>query len=562
MPHFHGNRKRRRKRILLSGISILFLLVFLMSLSNRIIEPILRDRLHTLIIQGSDSLYVYQLGSLKTNFLGGNVEVNNLHIWVDSVRYRKLQSNESLPTLTMELNLDKGKIVGLGVFTLILSKRISISEIISNDAELVLSRHARKGDSVQRTPPLWKSIQPAIKSIRIDKMNLDGVKLLYKNADTAASLKLQFDRCVALFKNILIDSSATADASRIGFAREASIQFYDLKFRTSDSTYKMKAEVINFESASNHLEVKDFKLQPTLEGEDFFKDAAFQKTRYLVTLKNILFTNFWLDKFIHHDIILADSVLIREPDIAIETDKTAPPTLENKIGRYPHQLLMNAKTGIMVKGIRIINGKLVNSERAAKTGQKGDIIFTGLNALVSNVSNDSAAFDQQEQCMAILDARLFGSSPVKAKFTFPLTAANEGKFKVEGSIQEVNDAQLNSVSVPLANVRLQSLHVDNLNFQLEGDNYGATGKVEMRYNNLSLVFLKRDEETGTLSTKKFLSKILNRYTIYSANPQGGVERKATGVNYARVSTKAFFGVVWKTIFFGMQDIMVKTGRYE
>jgi hypothetical protein len=562
MTPLPGNRKRRNKRILLWGISILLLLAVLLSVSNRIIEPILRDRLHTLIIKGSDSLYVYQLGSLKTNFLGGNVEVNNLHIWVDSVRYRKLQLNGSLPTLTMELHLDKGRIAGLGVFTLILSKRITVSEIMSNEARLVLSRHARKGDSVERTPPLWKSIQPAIKSIRIDKMNLDGVKLLYKNADTAASLKLQFDRCVALFRNILIDSSATADASRIGFAKDVSVQFYDLKFRTSDSSYKMKAEVINFESARKQLEVKDFKLQPTLEGEDFFKNAAFQKTRYLVTLKSILLTNFWLDKFIHHDIIVADSVLIREPDIAVETDKTLPPTLENKIGRYPHQLLMNAKTGIRIKGIRMIEGKLVTSERAPKTGQKADITFTGLKAVISNVSNDSTAFAEQAQCVAILNAQLFGTSPLHAKFTFPLTATREGNFKVEGSIRKVNDAQLNPVSVPLANVQLQSLDVNNLAFQLEGDNHNVTGDVEMRYNNLSLIFLKRDKETGTLRTKKFLTKILNRYTIYSANPLAGIERKATAVNYSRVSTKPFFGVVWKTIFFGIQDIMVKTGRYE
>src|SRR5687767_10932344 len=101
MTPVSGNPKRRKKIILLSGVSILLLLLVLLSLSNRIIEPILRERLHTLIIKGSDSLYVYQLGSLKTNFLGGNVEVNNLHIWVDSVRYRKLQLNGALPTLTM-----------------------------------------------------------------------------------------------------------------------------------------------------------------------------------------------------------------------------------------------------------------------------------------------------------------------------------------------------------------------------------------------------------------------------------------------------------------------------
>jgi hypothetical protein len=498
---------------------------------------------------------------LKANFLGGNVEINNLHIWVDSVRYRKLKYNEALPTLTMELHLDKGRIADLGVFALVFNKRIELSEIISNDARLVLSRHARNKDSVERTPPLWKSIQPVIKSISIDKVNLDGVKLLYKNADTSASLKLQFDRCVALFEDILIDSTSAADTTRIAFAKNVGIQFYDLKFRTLDSAYKMKAEVIDYRSAQKKLEIKDFKLQPTLEGEDFFKNAPVQKTRYLVEFKSILLTNLWLDKFIHNDIILADSVLISEPDIAIETDKRPPPTMENRIGKYPHQLLMNTKTEIRVGGIRINNGKLTNTERAAKTGVKGAIAFTALNGLVSNVTNDPVTIARKGPCIAILNAKLFGSSPLEAKFTFPLDT-KEGNFSVEGSIQNVNAAQLNPVAVPLANVRLASLEVNRLGFQLQGDNYSTKGNVQMKYNNLSLVLLKRDEETGKVGAKKFLTKILNRYTIHAANPESGKERKATGVIYARLSTKAFFGVVWKTIFFGMQDIMIKTGRYE
>ncbi|HVG16153.1 MAG TPA: DUF748 domain-containing protein [Chitinophagaceae bacterium] len=556
-----SNRKRRNRRIIIASVAILLLLTTLLSSANRIIEPILRDRLHTLIIKGSDSLYVYQLGGLKVNFFGGNVEINNLHIWVDSVRYRKLKSNEALPSLTMELRLDKGRVVGLGVFALVLNKRIELSEIISNDAQLVLSRHARNKDSLERTPPLWKSIQPVIESISINKVNLDGVKLLYKNADTSASLKLQFDRCVALFENILIDSTSAADTTRIAFAKNVSMQFYDLKFRTLDSTYKMKAEVIDYRSAQKKLEIKDFKLQPTLEGEDFFKNAPVQKTRYLVEFKSILLTNLWLDKFIHNDIILADSVLIREPDIAMETDKMPPPTMDNRIGKYPHQILMNTKTEIRIGGIRVSNGKLTTTERAPKTNLKGTITISSLNGLISNVTNDPVTIGRNSQCIALMNAKLFGSSPLEAKFTFPLDT-QEGNFRVEGSIRNVNAAQLNPVAVPLANVRLESLEVNRLGFQLQGDNYSTKGNVQMKYNNLSLVLLKRDEETGQVSTKKFLTKILNRYTIHPANPEAGIERKATDVIYARVSTKAFFGVVWKTIFFGMQDIMIKTGRYE
>src|SRR4029079_16429021 len=104
----------RYRRILITAASILLgLFIVLVVFVDRFIEPILKDRLHTLIIQGSDSLYTYSLGNLKANFYGGNVEVQNLQIQVDSTRYESLRKRNALPSLTMQLSLERGKVKGV-----------------------------------------------------------------------------------------------------------------------------------------------------------------------------------------------------------------------------------------------------------------------------------------------------------------------------------------------------------------------------------------------------------------------------------------------------------------
>lgn len=60
----------------------------------------------------------------------------------------------------------------------------------------------------------------------------------------------------------------------------------------------------------------------------------------------------------------------------------------------------------------------------------------------------------------------------------------------------------------------------------------------------------------------FLTKLINKFTIYPSNPGENGERIANNIIYARTSTKGFFGVIWKTIFAGMQNIMLKSGRYQ
>jgi hypothetical protein len=543
-------------------ISLLVLFILLLFFANRLVEPVLQDRLHTLIIQGSDSLYNYRLGKLNANFFGGNVEVENLQIRVDSNRYFKMLSENSLPSLTMQLNLQKGKIKGLGVFSLIFGKQIKISEIVSTEADIKLSRHVNKeapGNS--NVLPLWKAMQPNIQSISIDKINLDGVKLLYRNADTSESVKLQFDRCEAVFKNIRIDSAATADTSRIGFARELTMQFYDLKFRTPDSTYKMKAELISYSSAKKTLQVRDFKLQPTLEGADFFKYAATQKNRYVVEFKEVSFTNLLLDRFIHNNVIIADSVVVEQPELNIGNDKTLPPDMENKIGRYPHQKLLKAEPLIIIKGMRINNGTVSYIEKGAKTAREGKVAFNSMNAVFSNITNDPALIKTNPQCTANISARIFQTSPIQAQFIFYLDST-EGEFDVKGKVHNLTATQLNAVAEPLASTEIQSLNIQSLAFQVHGDDFSTNGKVQMHYNGLAITLRKTDEETGVIKTKKFLTKIINKFAIYPSNPSEGRERFANDVVYARTSSKAFFGVVWKTIFYGMQNIMLKSGRYQ
>jgi hypothetical protein len=329
--------RRYKKTLIIAGSILLGLFVVLLFFVNRFLEPILKDRLHTLIIQGSDSLYTYTLGKLNANFYGGNVEVENLQIKVDSSRYEYLRKRNALPSLTLQLSLQRGHVKGVGIIDLLFGRKIRIEEILSKQADIVLSRHIHSQEVSAEKVPVWKAIQPKITSVYVGKIRLDGIKLLYKNADTSESVKLQFDRCDASFDNILIDSAAASDTTRIGFIKEISMKFSDLKYRTSDSTYKMKAERITYSSKNRSLEVDSFKLQPTLEKEDFYEAANRQTSLYNIEFAKVRFVNTRLDHFIHSNVIDADSVVFEKPEVKIYNDKSLPPDFESKNGKYPHK---------------------------------------------------------------------------------------------------------------------------------------------------------------------------------------------------------------------------------
>lgn len=561
----NGKKKRIKRIVLITGIVLIVSFGALLFSINRFVEPMLRDRLHTLIVQGSDSLYRYELGNLNANFFGGNVAVENLHIRVDSARFQKMMAENALPSLTFQMDLQKGQIKGLGVFSLLFGKQIKISEILSREADVTLSRHVReKGDTAtKQTTPLWKLMQPMVKSIQIDRINLDGIKLLYRNADTLASVKLQFDRCNALFEDIRVDSAATVDTARIAFVKNISLHFSDLKFRTPDSTYKMKAEEIYYSSKQRRLEIDDFQIKPTLDEKDvFYASPLRQQSMYQINLEKAVFTNLRLDQFINKNVITADSVLLHKPVVQIYTDRVAYNEYKNKFGTYPHQKLLQAGPVVRINTIRINDADVNYTERSDKTRQEGTLTFTGMNAVLQNITNDEQLIQKNAVCTAKVEGTFLRQSPIKAQFSFYLDST-EGEFSATGEVRNLTAAQLNPVALPLANTQVPSGTIHELNFSVQGDDFRGIGKVDMRYNNLHIVLRKQDEETGQIKTLKFLNKLLNKFTLWHDNPgPDGQLRSGKEVIYARVSSKSFFGMLWKTIFQGMQDVMLKSGRYQ
>lgn len=552
-------KRKRRWRRLGIGVGAFLLLLFLglFVLANFYVEPVLRKRLHTLIVDGSDSLYTYTLGDLKTNLFGGNITVSGLQVSVDSNRYQVLQSRQALPALVMQLKVDKASIKGIGVFALLFNKKIFIHEISTNQADVRLLRSFTKKDTstaaTKNKEPLWKAIRSKINDVGVDRIRLDGIRFLYKNTEDVDAAKLQFDRCDALFENIRIDSAAFADTARIGYVEHFSFKLHDLKFRTADSAYKMKAEWITYDSKQRLLQIDSFKLQPTLKKEE--RTDSLRKSWYTALFDRVDFNGLRLDRYLRFNRAEADSVVLYHPQLSVFQDKAGLKSYKNKIGGYPHQLLLNADAVIAIKKLSAHNMQIEAIERDDVTREEGTIGFDGLEIKIANIVNDPDLIRQNPVATASASGRIIGS-PIEASFRFYLDST-EGRFDAKGRLQNVTAAQINPLSSALANVQVPSATIEQLDFSVRGQDYNATADVRMKYSNLSVVFLKRDKETGANSVRGFLTNLLNKYAIYTSNPASGTERTAQNIKVARLTTQSFFGVIWQAVFAGMQAIILK-----
>jgi hypothetical protein len=547
------------QKILFITVGIIFLVIFLLILVVQVyLEPTLKKRIHTLIITGSDSLYNYKLGSLHADLLGGSVELRDLAINVDSNRYFHLQQKKALPSLTVDVNLKRGYIKGVGVLSILFSKKIRVEEIATSEADLIFSRHVQERTPDRQNIPLWRSMQPTVRSISIDKIKLDGVKLLYRNADTSESVKLQFDRFDAVFNDIKVDSASAADTTRLGIVKSMFLKFHDLKFRSADSMYKMKAEWITYSSDERLIVIDSFKLQPTLAKEDFYEQTGISKSLYYVQFDKIRLVNAPLERYLHQNMLDADSIIIDKPELSIYLDKTKEGEFRSRMGSYPHQLLSRSVVSIHIKNILLNKASVLYTEKGESSGEEGNLPLNNLDIHIKNATNRMSVIGTNDLCTVEAKGNILGESSIQVNFKFYLDSLN-GRFDVSGMIENITGPQLNKISIPLANMEIPSARIHKINFSIRADDLNAYSDVDMHYNNLSMIIRKRDEKTGAVSTRKFLTRAFNRFAIHNHNPQDGVDRKARDVLAMRLNTQSFFGLIWKSLFAGMQSVMMRSG---
>lgn len=553
-------RNKRIRNILIGFFVFLLLLAIAFQVFiDRWLEPVIKKRLATLIVSGSDSLYAFQLDKINVNFWASSVEVTNLHINVDSLHYAQREKAGNLPALTSEINLSKGSINDIMLLQLVFKKKITIGTILSKNADITLSRHFRKSDKEIDTvnQPLWKLLQPDIQSIFIDRILLNDINLNYSNADSAKAFHLKFEHCSATVDNTKVDSAAAADTSRILFTKDISILFDNIKLQTPDALYGIEAKQLRYSSEKKLLAADDFKLHPVLGQQAFYNKIGYDKDRYALDFPKLELINFQFPQWINRNTLSADTIEMTKPRINIYKDRTAKPDMRSKYGKYPHQLLQKTPFAIHVKQVKIIDGTVTYTEKNEKTAMEGKLIFQNLNGKITNVTNDDEWINANPKCITDLHGIFMDRSPIHSVFTFYLDDVKNGSFEVSADMEKVNAAELNPITVPLAQASVKSFDIKELHYYIRGTERTGIGNLLMTYNNLEVELKKVNDDNGKIKDKKLVSFLVNKLVVYPDNPLNGKERKAINIRTDRIPNKSFFNLIWKTLFASVKDIAIR-----
>jgi hypothetical protein len=244
--------------------------------------------------------------------------------------------------------------------------------------------------------------------------------------------------------------------------------------------------------------------------------------------------------------IVARSVLLKKPVLEVFNDKSKQPPTESKVGKYPIQLLAKIPYQVRIPLVEIEQGSVTYFEKNEKGTDIGKIPFDQVTGTIGPLRFSASG---NAAVKAEFRARFMSRSPMQVRFDFPVS--KNGRFSVRAHFGPFDAEQLNQATLPLGSMKMKEGTVTRLDFNITGDNTTATGNITMNYEGLKIEAMKGNDEDG-YKKRGLMTLLANQFILHKDNKPDDRHKDTYTISYQRVTTKSYFNLVWKTLFYGVK----------
>lgn len=372
----------------------------------------------------------------------------------------------------------------------------------------------------------------------------------FKNVNFIPSEKRQFDigKASLTIKNVLALKIADLQENPLSHTKEVEVNVNSMSARSKDRQYRFGFSSLRANSLSKTLDIGSVEVKPVLSENAYANHYHFQKDRYEVSMKGIRLKGIEMENLFNNKLI-ASELSINSTVAKIYRDLNKPLEKKSKVGNYPSQMLMDLDFPVNVREARLPAAFIQYREKEVASQETGTVKFQHTSLHITNITNMTGAIQQNNELNINFNSRVLNKIPIDGNFKFILGNKN-GDFVANGHVKSFEADDLNPVAIPMALIRVRKGKINSIDFNFKGTNRKASGSFVMKYENLKVDVLKKQDDT-TIKKRGLLSFVAN-IVVKNDNPDNGDLRKETP-EYDRDIYKSFFNLVWKMVFTGMKS---------
>ena len=482
-----------------------------------------------------------------------HTRVNMEKISYDAVRktleISKVQQYKTSSTKPI-IDLSNIKIDSLNTDAFILNQQLKAGSINCDGGLITIYRKAKTANSTatKNKEISFSSdlvVEAAAKSLKLGKTKVVVVDTLTSKGEPLVLNDVKF---------MVVDGFNITDGNTIGDLISGTnwkLFSSGFSFSTKDKRYNIIIGPLELDNATSVINIKQIHVRPYLSEEAFMKASPYQTDRFDLTFNNIQFRGADFKRMIADNEIIVDNVSL-QAILKVYDDRTLPAGPNSKVGKYPHQMLMDLDVPIYVKTVKINDGFVSYREKELLTNQVGEVVFTHVNSTISNLTNIDTRIKQNPALLFDASAFFLGKTKLTTQWNLTLNSRN-GAFVVKGEMDDINAMDLNAISRPMALTEIKSGVIHKLVFNETGMDTKSSGHVSsFLYSNLKIELLKKGSEE---TKKRGLTSFLANLILINNNPQNGKTRQAN-MELDRDIHRSFFNLVWKTLFKGIKNVTI------
>ena len=360
----------------------------------------------------------------------------------------------------------------------------------------------------------------------------------------------QFKNVSIHMKDLLIDSSTQYDQDRFLFARFAELNFKNLRLPTKDNLYWVDVASVAVSATDKKISASGISLKSRNSKTEFQKKLKHRKVMYSVSTPSVQITavNWW--KIFNGEGLEADEVNVNNAKATIYLDRSLP-VAKKPLNDFPHQLLSNLSVPVRIKKLNLNSASIAYQEFNPLSKNTGTINLTSVDTRITNLTNLKEAINKNSKTGFVTSAVFMGKGRLKTNIQFDLSKLKTGAFTASIEMSALTNETLNKIAEPLGLFAVKDGNLQKASANLVGNNYQASGKVTVLYDDLHITPLKpADSDTTELKKKHLVSFIANTFLIKDNNPSKGEKPRVEDALYKRTEGSDLFNLLWKTVLVG------------
>jgi len=556
-----GSKNRIRRFLWISIILFVSILFLINSLFFLRYKPVLDSTLKKWVLEESGGLYSIQFNSNSSQILLGKIVLENVQLKPNYTKIRALIKEGKTPCRLYLVNIKNIDVFFHDLIEIFWKKNLDIDLVNFHEPtfNIVLSGQTCPPETQTGRPQEFRK-KPRILSINIQKLIVQSGKIhvltptLHQRPLAFSSSNINLDAGSIRWDNTLSENKSPLKILE-------SVPFFmtlnNAQWISPEGHYQVLSKRVFYSNREGIMEIENGEgrvIKDTIPNP--FPDKSPAGIHF--KLKYIALNHFNWPALLLGESFEVDSVQIHTGELGIIDIHHSP---YSKIYRpLPQEWLNKISMPIHIRTIHFKELNIHYEERNLETQKSGSLDFLHSNGEIQNIHNQTYPFASNDSVKIQWSSLFMGKGNLEMQISFHLGSPSK-EFNVQAQIQNLPLVEVNSMTHPLAGIKVTGGVLNYLHFTMIGNQDYSYGNLRALYKNLRMRFLVQSKIKDPKKIKT-LSALANTFLILNDNPLAGEKERISTYTYDRDPSRSFFNYLWKSVFTGLKPILGITAYRE